>query len=898
MKHLLILILFISALNLQAAAPATRSLSAYLIEFSNLSPYPVFFIAAETDATEVTVSFPRDSSLEALQRICREKGFKVSFFDNKLYVTKNSEIVTQLPDLYADISDETVNPASASTIIARSEYKIYDAGNPTGNDSSLITVRGTIRDFKTGNVVPGASIQVIGQRNGSSSNAQGSYSLYLRPGTYELLVSGMGIHATRRHIRLFSSAQLDIETEEQVFEINELTILSARSNKVKDTGMGVERLRMREIKNIPSVFGETDVLKAVLTLPGVKSGGELSGGFNVRGSATDQNLVLLNHNTIYNPTHLFGLLSAFNPDLSDNMELYMSNIPVKYGGRIASVLDVSGRSGNTQKIKGSVSLGLLTSRIAFEGPIGSSTRFAIGARASYSDWMLRLIPANSGYNEGSAGFYDLNALVNHRFSNRSSLQLHAYHSSDRFNFEPTEQFSYTNQNFSASFKREHTYRLFGTYTLGYDNYNNAIENTENKNTAFQLSTQIRQVFVRTDFDWFINPKHSLNFGLHSIFYHLNPGNLTPGSKQSIVVPQSLQTDRAIESAVYLGDEWTITEALALNAGVRFSHYQLLGPRSYFAYMPGFLPSELTISDTIQSNDFFQKNYQGPEFRFSARYIISDDLSVKAGVSSMRQYIHKISNATVMSPTDTWKLSDRAIRPQQGMQFAAGIYKNFLRNQLITSAEFYYKLSDNYLDYRSGAKLVMNPHLETEVTETSGKAYGVEVSVKKPGGKLNGWISYTWSKSLLRQDDPLMTNPVNRGDWFVSDVDKPHDFKAIANYKFTQRYSISSNFLYTTGRPVTLPVAKYKFAGGEYVYYSNRNEFRLPDFLRIDASFNVEPGHHLKRVTHSMFSLGIYNLTGRKNVYSIFFKPHRGSLQGYQLSIFGTPIPYLSYTLKF
>lgn len=898
MKYIYILLAWLVILPGFASETSPRSLSTYFTEFSRMSPYKVFFSTRETNEVEADFSFPADGKLDALKRICAETGFNVSFFENRIYITKHVRILTELPSLDSEVDEPNQVIGGNTVVVARSEYKIYEVGNPAVDDSSACTVQGKIRDFKTGSGVPGASVQITNLHYGTTSSTKGDYTLQLKPGTYELIVSGIGIHSTRRQIRLYSSGLLDIETEEQIFEIDELTILSARSNKVKDTGMGVERLRMREIKNIPSVFGETDVLKAVLTLPGVKSGGELSGGFNVRGSATDQNLVLLNHNTIYNPTHLFGLLSAFNPDLSDNMELYMSNIPAKYGGRIASVLDVSSRSGNAQKLKGSVSLGLLTSRVAFEGPLGSSTSFAVGARVSYSDWMMRLIPAKSGYNEGSARFYDLNAVVHHRFDDRTNLQLHAYYSNDHFNFEPTEQFGYSSRNYSASLKRQHNYQLYGTYTVGYDSYKNSIENAANTFTAYTLSTHIRQVFVRSDFDLFLNASHTLNFGLHLLNYLLKPGSIQPGNPKSLTTPVELQSDKALETSVYLSDEWNITNDLAVNAGIRYSLYQLLGPRTYYEYLPGYLPSESTLNDTINSDDLFQKNYNGPELRLSARYILRDDLSVKAGINTMRQYIHKISNATVMSPTDTWKLSDHHIRPQTGVQVAAGIYKNFFRNQLITSAELYYKTTGQYLDYRSGAKLVMNPHLETEVTETQGKAYGIELSVKKPSGKLNGWISYTWSRSLLRQNDPLLSSPVNGGDWFVSDFDKPHDFKAIANYKFTQRYSISSNLFYSTGRPITLPVAKYKFAGGEYVYYSDRNRFRIPNFMRIDASFNIEPSHHLTQLTHSMLSIGIYNITGRNNVYSIFFKPQNGSLQGYRLSIFGTPIPYISYTIKF
>lgn len=898
MKHLLFILTLLWVSSIAAAEPVAGNLTAYYNEFAQLSPYQLFYKASETDTIQVRYNFPGDASVDALIRISTDAGFKVSLIDSKIYILKGATIKAELPHLYDEFAGQYTPYKRGNIVIARSEYKIYEVGNAPGVDSTLVYLTGTVRDFKSGSVVPGASIQFTNFQGGTTTNLKGEYSLALPPGLYELNVGGIGLHATRRQLRLYSSGILDIESDEQIFEIDELTILSSRINKVKDTGMGVERLRMSEIKNIPSVFGEMDVLKAVLTLPGVKSGGELSGGFNVRGGATDQNLIRLNHNTIFNPTHLFGLLSSFNPDLSDNMELYMSNIPARYGGRIASVLDVSSRKGNSQTTKGSLSLGLLTSRMAVEGPVGTNNQYSIGARASYSDWMLGLIPENSGYNEGKAGFYDLNAVTHHRLNDKSQLQLHAYYSKDQFSFEPTERYSYENKNFSASLRKEHSYRFVGNYTAGYDSYSNVISNDANPNIAYRMNSRIQQLFARADLDYFLNTKHTLNMGVQLLYYQLAPGSMDPEGKESLVIPDQLQTDKALESSLYLSDEWNISEDLAVNAGIRYSMYQLLGPRSYYTYQQGYIPSLATMTDLEQSESIFQKNYHGPEFRLSARYILRYDLSVKAGVNSMRQFIHKISNAAVMSPHDTWKLSDQHIQPQSGVQYAAGIYKNFFQNQYITSLEVYYKTTDNYLDYRSGAKLVMNPHLETEVTKTQGKAYGVEFSIKKPIGKFNGWISYTWSRSFLKQNDPLLSNPVNGGDWFVSDVDKPHDFKFIGNYKFTRRYSISYNLFYSTGRPITIPVARYKFAGGEYVYYSDRNQFRIPDFIRMDGSFNIEPSHRITKLTHSMVSIGVYNITGRKNVYSLFFKPELGSLKGYQLSIFGAPIPYISYTIKF
>ncbi|MCD8263760.1 MAG: TonB-dependent receptor [Tannerellaceae bacterium] len=315
--------------------------------------------------------------------------------------------------------------------------------------------------------------------------------------------------------------------------------------------------------------------------------------------------------------------------------------------------------------------------------------------------------------------------------------------------------------------------------------------------------------------------------------------------------------------MYIGDQWDLTTDFSIKAGIRYSFFGALGPRTYNIYDPDYLPSLTTITGEKTPDGGFFKTYHGPEFRVSTRYEITDGLSVKAGYNTMRQYIHKLSNTTVMSPTDTWKLSDANIQPQTGWQAAAGIYKNLASNTIEVSLEGYYKKMNNYLDYRSGAELIMNHHIETDVLETEGKAYGAEFMVKKLLGKLNGWVSYTYSRTQLRQSDLRVAEPVNGGEWYASDYDKPHEFKLVGNYKFTHRFSLSVNCDYSTGRPITLPVSKYEYAGGEYVFYSDRNQYRIPDFFRMDASFNIEPSHHLISLTHSTISFGVYNLTGRK-----------------------------------
>ncbi|MDO4746201.1 MAG: TonB-dependent receptor, partial [Bacillota bacterium] len=369
---------------------------------------------------------------------------------------------------------------------------------------------------------------------------------------------------------------------------------------------------------------------------------------------------------------------------------------------------------------------------------------------------------------------------------------------------------------------------------------------------------------------------------------------------SLYIPKTLQKEKALEAALYFNEEWDITSKFTANLGARYSLFRAFGPRTYNTYTEGELPSTLNMTGSV-TKDGNLKTYHGPEFRAGLRYAFTDDFSVKAGLNTMRQYIHKVSNTMVMSPTDTWKLSDMYIEPQTGMQYSLGFYKNFNGGDLEASVEGYYKTIDNYLDYRSGAQLLMNDHLETEVLPTEGRAYGVEFMLKRPKGKLNGWISYTYSRTELRQSDPRIDSPVNNASWYPAEYDKPHDFKLVGNYQFTQRYSTSLNVDYSTGRPQTMPVSQYydHTIGATTFFYSERNGIRIPDYFRVDLAFNIKPTHRLTAKTHTFFTIGVYNLLGRKNVYSIYFQNEGDEgVKGYKMSIFGAPIPYASFNVKF
>lgn len=857
------------------------------------------------DSLTVTVDV-RDAEPElVLREALRPASLFVTRFLNDLIVTADDELITSLPEGYFNVvavreMEDTVSYFSLRREQrASSENKVYEVGVPGEQEEEWVTLTGMITNFKTGEPLKDVSLQADEPSIGATSDANGHYSIRLPAGRHLLSIRSVGLKDTKRQVMLHTSGRLDIELEEQVYVLDEVSVSANFVENVRSTALGVNRLDVKEIKNIPTAFGELDILKVVLALPGVKSVGEVSNGFNVRGGATDQNLILFNGGTVYNPTHLFGLFSIFNADVVKDMELYKSSIPAKFGGRISSVLDINSKTGSKEEFKGSASIGLLTSSLTLEGPLpGKKTSYIVGARTTYSDWLLGLLPEKSGYKDGKAGFYDLNASIDHRFNEYNSLTLTGYFSHDRFSFDRAERYAY--QNGSGSLRWTHAFHpnMTGVFSAGYDHYRNHTENSENPATAYELSFGIDQIYGKADFAWQAHDNHLVNFGLSSLHYKLNPGEYLGKGEQSLVLDDRMQAEKALESAIYVGDHWDVTPAFSVEAGVRYSLFNVMGPRTYALYDPDRLPAPSSVTEIREEGKGIYKTYQGPEFRVSARYEFVDGFSVKAGYSTMRQNIHKLSNTTIMSPTDTWKLSDANIEPQTGSQVALGIYKNFDKAGLETSVEGYYKTMDHYLDYRNGANLIMNHRIEQDVVNTSGRAYGVELMIRKPEGKLNGWVSYTYSRTQLRQEDPRILKPVNRGEWYPADYDKPHDLKFVGNYKFTQRFSLSMNCDYSTGRPVSIPVSKYNYAGGEFVYFSDRNQYRIPDYFRMDLSINIEPSHHLTLLTHSTVSIGLYNVTGRDNAYSVYYIAEDGRLKGYKLAIFGAPIPYISYNIKF
>lgn len=885
--------------------------SQFIEQLEKITGYHFYYDTTAFDSVKVDMVVQQQPLDKVLQQAFDSTDYRFTIYNKTVFIVRGAPVATTLPDDFFAKKlpgDTAKSNATEVTVFieedtrpqtATAENKLHQIGiKSAGALQGVAKLGGYIKDITTGEPVPGAAVFVDKLKISVVSDRFGYYSITLPKGRHLVNIQSLGKKDTWRNVMLYGDGSLNVDMRDHVLSLKAVVISAKKAANINSLQMGVEKVDIRTIKQIPVVFGEADILRVVQTLPGVKTVGEASTGFNVRGGSADQNLILFNDATIYNPSHFFGFFSAFNPDVVSSVELYKSSIPAKYGGRLSSVLDVVSREGNKKKIAGSAGIGLLTSRINVEGPlIKDRTSFIVGGRTTYANWLLKHLPGE--YKNSKASFYDVNLLISHKIDEKNDIYLTGYISNDQFNLNSDTVYGYGNKNISLKWKHVFNNKFQSLVTAGHDYYGYNIHSEKNPVNAYGLKFNINQSNFKVHFNYFVNSKHTLDFGLSSIYYKLQPGSFTPRGEKSLVVKDEVSAEQALESAVYLSEKYNITPALSIQAGLRFSLFNYMGPKTVYGYAEGLPKTEGNMTDTTTyAKGKFINNYKGPEYRLSLRYAFTDNFSIKAGYNSLRQYIHMMSNTTAIAPTDIWKLSDPNIKPQTGNQVSVGLYKNFKSNTIETSVEVYYKKIKDYLDFKSGAILVLNHHIETDVFNTTGKAYGVELMVKKLTGKLNGWISYTWSRTFLKMDDPNLGEVINRGELYPANYDKPHDVTFVGNYRFSHRFSISMNTTYSTGRPITIPIGRYYYAGGMRALYSDRNAYRIPDYFRMDLSMNIEGNHKVKQKTHNSWTFGVYNLLGRKNPYSVYFVSENGVINGYKLSIFGSAIIYANFNIRF
>src|SRR5690606_35704832 len=644
--------------------------------------------------------------------------------------------------------------------------------------------------------------------------------------------------------------------------LEEVVIASKKDANVRDAVVGVTNIDIQAIKTIPLVLGERDILKVATTLPGITTAGEGASGFNVRGGRSDQNLILLDEAVLYNPSHFLGFFSAVNPFTTGSLEIFKASIPAEYGGRLSSVFKIDTKSGNMEKFSGEGSVGPITANLAVEVPVVKEKASVIaGFRATYSDWILKSLDEEELKNS-EASFYDGIVKYKHNIDPNNTIQGTFYYSKDRFSITSDSVFDYSNRLISLNYGHNFSEKSRTELILVNSQYEYGINYEADANEDFDFGYELNEYQAKLNFNYKLSNKHRLSYGLSSKLYSIDPGNIVPIGQNSDVDAKTIDREKGLESAIYLSDLFEVNDKLLFDVGLRYSFYAALGEATQNVYADGVPKSESSVIEVknYDKNEVI-KTYGGPEYRIAGRYLLGNDFSVKAGFNRTIQYLHLLSTNTTQSPTEIWKLSDLNISPQRANQYSLGFFKNLPGKDVEFSIEGYYKQMNDLLDYKIGAQLILNDDLETELLQGEGKAYGVEFLVKKNAGRFNGYFGYSYSRAQVKLDSQIMQERANNGEFFAANYDKPHDFSVVANYKLTKRFSFSGNFTYQTGRPITYPIGRYVLAGEEQVLYSDRNQFRIPDYYRLDLGVNIEGNHKLNKLAHSFINISVYNVLG-------------------------------------
>ena len=890
------------------------SMEEVLLTIEQKTSYKMYFVTEWLTNEKLSGSY-KDIALDELLSIIL-KGTLLNYYiadDATIVLTKNNIIYDSLPEGFFDTGkiistnvEEQEKEIAAPVFYnetTTSEVKKIETiriGRENKNSGKRrFVLSGKLANTTNGGPAANIAITVKGKEIGTVTAEDGSYSLELPAGINLLETNSLEFEKIQKRVVIYNDGTLDFGLNEAYVGLGEVLIQANVDRNVKDVTIGTTKIDVKEIKNIPLVLGERDIFKVAATLPGISSAGEGASGYNVRGGKTDQNLVLLDDGVIYNPAHFFGIFSAINPFTSDEVTIYKGNVPAKFGGRLSSVFDIKTKDATVEKFSGEASIGPVTSNLVLETPIvKDEAGILVGARSTYSDWILRNLDEEE-LRKSSASFYDVVVKYNHKLDAKNKIKATAYYSKDAFSITSDSLYGYSNRLVSLQWNRTFNDKNVGSLIFTNSQYKFDIDFDGQTNTDFELGYTITETEAKLHLDYQANKKHTFSYGLASKLYKVEPGTIGPKGSESIVTPLTLPEERALESAVYLSDVFELNDAVTLEAGLRYSFYAALGASEQNIYEEGVPKSDGTIVEVQEfgKNDVIE-TYGAPELRVSARYLLNPNLSVKGSFNTNYQYIHTLSSNTTVSPTDTWKLSDINIKPQHATQFSVGIFKNFEENLYELSLEGYYKKVNDILDYKVGSQLLLNETLEQEVLQGDGKSYGLELLLRKSKGRWNGWVGYTYSRSFVRLDGDFAEERVNNGEFFPSNYDKPHDFSLVGNFKLTQRYSFSANFVYQTGRPVTVPVGNFILNDTELVLFSDRNAFRVPDYYRLDISFNMEGNHKIKKLAHSFWNISIYNVLGRNNPYSVFFVTEGGEVKAYQSSIFSIPIPTISYNLKF
>jgi len=722
------------------------------------------------------------------------------------------------------------------------------------------TINGYIKDAENGEELIGVTVYVKELSSGTVTNVYGFYALSLPVGSYNISFSSIGYQTHTQQVDLTEDVELNVELNPSVTQMDEVIVTGeAEDANVSDIKMSQNELNIQQVKKLPALFGEPDIIKTIQMLPGVISAGEGTSSFFVRGGSADQNLILIDEAPVYDPSHLFGLFSVFNSDVIKESKLYKGGIPPNFGGRLSSILDVRTKDGNNKKLSGSAGVGLLASKLMVEGPIRKDkSSFIVSGRRSYVDLFLK-----AAGEKNSVHFYDVNAKASWKHNNNNRFFAAVYLGRDVFEFEDVFGFDWGNA--TATFRWNHLFndRLFSNTSVIASNFDYEMKLEDNVQ-GFSWVSNLQEFSIKEDLNYFVSPSSVIDFGYHVTYRRFAPGKLSPTSDNSIFEELKIQNQYALDHAFYANHEYKATERLSLSYGARLSIFQSLGKQDVYLYTDPQDNVDVERTDTLSFDAFENiKTYVNVEPRLSLRYMLNASSSVKASYNRMVQNTHLISTGTVPIPFNTWNPSDYYLEPQIADQWALGYFKNVKDNTYEVSVEAYYKDIDNVTDFADNAQVFFNRDLSTEYRQGDSWSYGLELMAQKKAGDFSGFVSYTWSKTQRKIPD------VNQDRAFFANYDRRNAFNMVATYELNDRWTFGANFTYTTGRPITIPSARYSYEGYQVDLITERNGYRLPDYHRMDVSATLTPRKNANRKIKSSWIFSIYNVYNRSNAFSIY-----------------------------
>jgi hypothetical protein len=755
------------------------------------------------------------------------------------------------------------------------------------------TLNGYIRDAESGEELIGATVFVTNSGSGGVTNAYGFYSVTLPAGTYVIRYAYLGYKTTETKVELSKDVTQNVDLEEESVEIEEMVITAERAQQnFEEINMSRNELDVDQIKKLPALFGEPDIIKTIQMLPGVITAGEGTSSYFVRGGSADQNLILIDEAPIYDPSHLFGLFSVFNGDVIKDADLYKGGIPARFGGRLSSILDVRTRDGNNKKIHGSAGIGTLASKLLVEGPLRKEkSSFLVSARRSYADIFI----AAAG-EDARVSFYDINAKANWRLNNNNRFFAAFYVGKDSFSFNKIFGFDWGNRTATLRWNHHYTEKLFSNLTLIGSQFAYGLE-LKDPVQGFEWTSRIQQFTLKADNHFFASPKVEIKFGYDLSYRRFFPGKIEPNQPGSIFTTSELEHQFALDHALYLESKQTISERFTLELGVRLSIFQNIGETTIRYYEDINNRSSTTVTGERKYDQFENiKTFVNPEPRVSGRFLLNSQSSLKASYNRMVQNVHLVSSGTVPLPLNTWTPSNPYLKPQIADQFAVGFFRNFRSNTIEFETELYYKNISKITDFADNAMIFFNEDLATEFRQGKSTSYGWELMFNKKEGKLNGFISYTLSKTTRKVSD------VNQGRTFLANYDRRHNVSISGVYELNRAWSFGLNFVYNTGRPTTIPTGRYQYKYYSADYFSERNSYQLPDYHRMDISATLTPGREKPRKLRSKWVFALYNVYNRKNPFSLFTEDRfeSGEVVGKQARmIYLFPIlPSITYSVEF